>query len=387
MARLRIVILAHSCRVGGALVGTTNLVRAFKKVAHGEQFLLICSAGCGFEQLPMTSGSDLFIYQGRHSPVQRFWFETVILPKIVEKYQPHVILNLNNEGIANLSAPQVLLFRNAYPLYDKKHFPNLVLKSRLRVALMRARIKRALPVTPLVLTQTPVMKRRFARCFSYPESQIKVQPYPAPWDTKPVADLAPPPVLDESSDNFYILVLTRYMAHRNPKVLISLYRHYGDQMREQKMRFLTTVEPDDYPAAKSFLKEISQNHLQDVIVNVGSLSRKDVLRYYSYSSLLWMPTLIESLPLPYLEAMNMGVPILAPDLDFARYVCGEAAVFYDPWDIESIFSNIMLLRGNEALRQQLIEKGKEALLDSGRFAENWEEVAANLMRELKRLSL
>jgi hypothetical protein len=82
----------------------------------------------------------------------------------------------------------------------------------------------------------------------------------------------------------------------------------------------------------------------------------------------------------------MGIPVMAPDLDFAHYVCQEAAVFYDPWDIESIFRTIMLLKGNDCLRQELISRGKQALLESGRFAKSWEEVANNVLRNLRQLA-
>jgi hypothetical protein len=77
------------------------------------------------------------------------------------------------------------------------------------------------------------------------------------------------------------------------------------------------------------------------------------------------------------------VPILAPDLDFARYVCGEAAIFYDPWDIESMFTQIMLLREDENLRKDLIAKGKTELADGVKFSKNWQEVAADVIRNLR----
>jgi hypothetical protein len=82
----------------------------------------------------------------------------------------------------------------------------------------------------------------------------------------------------------------------------------------------------------------------------------------------------------------LGVPILAPDLDFARYVCGEAAVFYDPWDIDSAFTKIMVLRQDSTLRKALAERGKVELADRNRFSANWEEVAGDMLRELRRLA-
>jgi glycosyltransferase involved in cell wall biosynthesis len=94
---------------------------------------------------------------------------------------------------------------------------------------------------------------------------------------------------------------------------------------------------------------------------------------------------METLGLPFLEAMVTGLPILAPDLDFARYVCGDAALFYDPWGIESMFNTIMLIRGDGSLRKQLIEKGKAELKDKLKFAGSWEEVAADVLQHLKQL--
>jgi glycosyltransferase involved in cell wall biosynthesis len=278
------------------------------------------------------------------------------------------------------------MLHNAYPLYSKKYYPEISLKERLRFALLKSQIKKSLPSTQLVFVQTPVVRQRLARCFSYPESRIKTLPWPPPSDIKPTASLKPPSVFDKSTDVFYVLVLTRYTAHRNPSILIPLCRRYDGELREQHVRFITTVEPDDYPGAKAFLKKITRSYWQDIIINVGSLSREEVLRYYLHSDLLWLPTLVETLCLPYLEAMNMEVPIMAPDLDFARYVCGEAAVYYDPWDIESMFSGILQVRKSDALRKELIEKGKKGLLDIERFSESWEEVADNIIRDLRQLA-
>jgi glycosyltransferase involved in cell wall biosynthesis len=87
-----------------------------------------------------------------------------------------------------------------------------------------------------------------------------------------------------------------------------------------------------------------------------------------------------------MEAMVMGVPILAPDLDFARYVCGEAACYYDPWNTETAFEKILLLREDATIRQKLIDKGKTQLANRSQFAENWEEVAKDLIQDLRALA-
>jgi glycosyltransferase involved in cell wall biosynthesis len=42
--------------------------------------------------------------------------------------------------------------------------------------------------------------------------------------------------------------------------------------------------------------------------------------------------------------MHLGTPILTSDLDFAREVCGEAAVYFSPWDPDAMATAIERLR-------------------------------------------
>jgi glycosyltransferase involved in cell wall biosynthesis len=383
MKKIKIAIIAHNCREGGGLVGTLNLVKAFKDVAQNEQFLLVCSAGYGYEEIELPPNSELFVYRGRQSPPARYWFDRVTLPAIVRRYNPDVIFGPGNTGLTRPGVPQALFIRLPYLFYDKKHFPDMPLIARLRLAEVRSKIMKSLPATELLFCQTPVVKRRLSDAFGYPEKQISILRFPCPQEIVHATDLEVPGVLKKNSDKFYVLLLTRYLTHRNPSVLIPLCKHYANQLREKQVKFITTVQKQDHPLAGRFLEEISRNHLEDVIINVGRLSREDVSRYFSHSHMLWLPTLMETLCIPFLEAMNMGVPILAPDLDFARYVCGEAALFYDPWNIESMFKHIMLLREDECLRRDLIAKGKSELGNRAKFSKNWQEVATDVIRNLR----
>jgi len=45
-----------------------------------------------------------------------------------------------------------------------------------------------------------------------------------------------------------------------------------------------------------------------------------------------------------------------------------------------------LLRKDAAIRQKLIDKGKMQLKNRSQFAENWEEVASDMIQDLRRLT-
>lgn len=386
MKKIKIAIIAHNCRTGGGLFGTLNLLKAFKNVAQNEKVLLVCSAGYGYEELELPQNSEFYIYRGSHSPLERTWFERVMLPKIVNHYNPDVILGLANIGLTKPHVPQALIIRQPYLVYDKRHYPEIHWLSQVRTTALRLQVKKSLPATNLIFAQTPVIKHRFSKTFGYPENQINILRWPAPAEINPAVVSEIPYILDRSSADFYVLLLTRYMAHRNPSALIPICRLHGEEVRAKRIKFITTVEIQDHPRAYRFLKQISKYNLEDIIINVGILSREKVAQYLYYSHVLWMPTTSETLCLPFMEAMAMDTAILAPDLDFARYVCKEAACYYDPWNIETAYEKILLLRKDAAIRQKLTDKGKMQLKNRSQFAENWEEVAKDLIQDLRALA-
>jgi glycosyltransferase involved in cell wall biosynthesis len=347
--------------------------------------MVICPAGCGYEEIKLPTDSELFIYKGSHSPVRRCWFETVELPKVVKSYNPDVVFGLGNTGLTNPGLPQALFIQQPYLLYDRRHYPHIPLKAWLRIEALKSQIKKSLPATGTIFCQTPVVKQRFGERFCYPPDKIRIISFPPPEEISLKSDLEKPAVFKGSADNFYVLILTRYLTHRNPSVLIPICRRYDSQIKGGQIKFITTVEPTDHPRAKTFLKEVSRYNLENIIINVGRLSRQDVSRYLSHSQVLWLPTLLETLGLPYLEAMKCRTAIIAPDIDFARYVCGDAAIFYDPWNIESIFNTLLLMRNDVSLRQKLIERGEAELNNREKFVGSWNEVAANIVRELRLL--
>jgi glycosyltransferase involved in cell wall biosynthesis len=323
---IKIAIMAHACRGGGGLFQTTNLLNAFKNVVQDEQFLVIYSAGYGYEQINLPSNSEVFIY------------------------------------------------------------PQMNVTSRLRNVMLKYQLRKSLQGTNLFFCQTPIIKRKFSQKYNYPENQIQVLGFPPPVEVMPSDDLPMPNVINKNSGVFYILVLTSYMPHKNPSVVLSVCNRYGSQIRDKKIKFITTVEPNDHPRAPAFLKAIKKNNLGDVVANVGALCRRSVASYLYHSDVFWLPTLLECFSTSHLEALAVGIPIMAPDLDFARYICDDAAVYYNPWDIDSVFEKIMLLRQNQRLREELVKKARLQLQNNDKFPRSWNEVAAITLQELRKLA-
>lgn len=79
---------------------------------------------------------------------------------------------------------------------------------------------------------------------------------------------------------------------------------------------------------------------------------------YAGASAILLPSLAEGFGLPILEAQAMGTPVLASDLPATREAGGDAALYFDPADPESLTRALERLLRNGALREELVRKGR-----------------------------
>jgi len=75
----------------------------------------------------------------------------------------------------------------------------------------------------------------------------------------------------------------------------------------------------------------------------GKLGPERVLGEYGTADGLLFLSLSESLGLPLLEAMYVGLPIICPDLPYARVLCGNEAIYFDSDDITSLHAAVVEL--------------------------------------------
>jgi len=74
---------------------------------------------------------------------------------------------------------------------------------------------------------------------------------------------------------------------------------------------------------------------------------------YSGASFFVYPSIMEGFGLPILEAMSVGCPVLTSNVSSMPEVAGEAALFIDPYDIDSIADGLQRLAADSGLRAKL----------------------------------
>jgi len=77
---------------------------------------------------------------------------------------------------------------------------------------------------------------------------------------------------------------------------------------------------------------------------VGLQDAKGMRAQYAGADALLFPSLDESFGLPLVEAMMLGLPILVAERPYARSLCGDAAIYFDPSSAASLDGAIGELR-------------------------------------------
>lgn len=91
----------------------------------------------------------------------------------------------------------------------------------------------------------------------------------------------------------------------------------------------------------------------------GSVPYQELLSLVGHADALVMPSLYEGFGLPPVEAMAAGVPVAAANAASLPEVCGDAALYFDPFDVEDIANKLVWIASDPVLRRQLTEKGLE----------------------------
>lgn len=99
------------------------------------------------------------------------------------------------------------------------------------------------------------------------------------------------------------------------------------------------------------------------IRNVGVLKPQECPVLANKCDALFLPTLLECFSASYPEAMFLKKPIITSDLSFARNICGDAALYFNPLNPNDIANTIIKLINNKQLQLDLIDEGQKRIKD------------------------
>lgn len=169
-----------------------------------------------------------------------------------------------------------------------------------------------------------------------------------------------------------LLTVSANYLHKNLRIAIDIARILKKEYKNFDFRFVYTISSGDL--------EIPSD-LKEHFLLLGQVSTAQCPRLYQMADISFQPTLLECFTATYPESMRMGVPIVTTDLEFARGLCGNAAIYYPPLDAVCAAEQIYRLGTDVELRNRLISNGKKRL----ECFDNYEQRADKLIAFCERV--
>lgn len=170
-----------------------------------------------------------------------------------------------------------------------------------------------------------------------------------------------------------LLTISANYPHKNIRIIIPTILYLSEYFPELKFRFVLTIREDEFLSVSEDIKK----H----IVFLGSVNISQCPYLYEQCDIMFLPTLMECFSASYPEAMKMGKPILTTDLEFARAICGDAALYYAALSPENLAKSIHKLATNEKLRDDLTKHGIIQLQKFDTFEERTRKLISIIEKE------
>lgn len=155
----------------------------------------------------------------------------------------------------------------------------------------------------------------------------------------------------KNNQTFKLLTLSSYFVHKNLEIIIDVLKVLNKKSKKSFIFYLTI----DEKVFKSIFGDTKE------IINLGPQTSADCPRLYQNVDALFLPTLLETFSASYPEAMKMKKPILTSNLDFAKDICDNAAMYFCPTSAEDIADKIIKLSNDKKLYNELVKRGAKRL--------------------------
>ncbi len=371
----KITIVAHALSAGGGISIGKNLILSLQQQLSDVEYQLFIPADLEYERsIVNPQVTEVHSYKKQKNLLARLQYDFFYLERAIAEFKPDVLLCMGNRGVGYQGGKQFLLCHDAHLFYPVKFYKRETFKKKLVKYLQQHRLAKDLRKTEILFVQTDVAAKRICEMFSYhgevvtlPNAvSVAVQAVPVPTGI--------PDLIKQQPEKFKFFYLTRYYPHKNIELLIELFDKYRQQLKG--VCLYLTVEENHHPMARQLLADIKERKLDNYIINLGALEQTELSAYFCHVDALLMPTTLESFSGTYLEAMSFSCPILTSNLDFAKAICGDAALYFDPWSVDSLFQAVDKLINSTGLQAELRNKGAQRLHS---FGTTWEENGARLV--------
>jgi glycosyltransferase involved in cell wall biosynthesis len=171
------------------------------------------------------------------------------------------------------------------------------------------------------------------------------------------------------SESQYFLYVGNAYPHKNLEGLIRAFKLFN----QNKNYNLVLIGKEDY-----FKKRLKKEFADKNIIFKDFVSDEELAGFYRSATAYVFPSFSEGFGLPGIEAMAHGTPVLASNSSCLPEIYGDAAIYFDPKNINQIVEKMEEITANPDLRGALIKKGFERIQKY-----SWKKMADEILKIYK----
>ncbi len=338
---MKLVLDATGVKTGGGATVVNATLQAAVSIDRFRAITLLASPAA-LRRYPIPTGDKVRVVDmtAAESSGGRILWNLRGLDRYLRNMECDVFFHCHGIGYAK-KVPSFITIQQALP-YSKESLLLCSRQVRFRMAVIRWLSRRAARAAEHVFVQTEVMRDTLSREFGVPKEHISTFLPCAPILPRPETDSPKLKSLRSDSERGVLLYVGNSAPYKNLSVVAEGLR----RMPESKRPKWYATLPAGHPLC-----------LQGDVIGLGTLDGAELFEAYRHARVLVMPSLIETVGLPMLEAMRMGTPVLAADRPYARAVCEDAATLFNPLSPDDFAEKAMLLFSDVERRADLVKRG------------------------------
>jgi glycosyltransferase involved in cell wall biosynthesis len=167
-------------------------------------------------------------------------------------------------------------------------------------------------------------------------------------------------------DGDYLLYAGLWKKHKNLKRLLEAFEKLKVENEKLKdLRLVITGKKDrDEPEIIEEINRVnnalnSKFLILNSVITTGFLDEAELPIAYTGALAYVIPSLSEGFGMPPVEALACGTPVIASNVSCMPEILGDAALYFDPYDLEDMAKAMERITTDEKLRDEIISKGLE----------------------------
>jgi glycosyltransferase involved in cell wall biosynthesis len=285
------------------------------------------------------------------SPFNRMGLHKTLMA-IERAFAPDVVFTVFGPAYFRARAPHVVGFALPYLIYERDGpIPAATPVERLGDWLRCVMLRQA----DHLVVETQTVRDRLARRLRIDPTQISVIGNSVNPLLVRHAEAASTPL-----GSFNFLIPSAYYLHKNLEIVPRVAAALRGLDPDLDFAFRLTLKPDS-AHWQALAEQARQLGVADRLINLGVLPLEDLAHAYREASAVFLPTLREASTAVYPESFYFKRPLVTSDMDFARELCGDAALFVAPLAPEEIAFRLIGLVRSPAMRMRLVKAGVQQL--------------------------